>query len=207
MKATYALCLLLLASLGLAVAPGWAQPRHHEGDLIIGWTDLDAGGSAVAPTLAVEFGEDHAGFDEQHALSPVHGPLWGWLGGEPGFEALETDEPDEHLFTLTPGADVMFEVVALDPGLNIWLPGFGGQLGVGDTHSLGGYDLHSHLAWHIDSTVPGVDPVLYTYSATFRLLDSGTTGYLPTGDYTLTFVPEPTSGLLLVTTLLIFRRR
>jgi len=61
--------------------------------------------------------------------------------------------------------------------------------------------------WHIDSTVPGVDPELNTYSATFRLLDQGTTGYLPTADYTLTFVPEPMSALLLTTALLAFHRR
>lgn len=177
-----------------------ADEHEHE-DIIVGWTN---GGTPGGPaTLAAEF----AHWDEEHVLPPVSGPLFGWQGDAPGFGHLEADEPDENFYTLADGVNVLFEVVALDPGLKVWTPGFGDILEVGETYSLGGDHLHGHMEWHIDSTVPGVDPETSTYGVTFRLLDAGTTGYGASADYTLTFVPEPTALGLLGVALAIVRRR
>lgn len=181
----------VVAALVLVAPSTRADDGHeHEGDIAVGWTDFGVSGGPKY--LATEF---H--YDEEHTLPPIGGPvLWGWLGDEPGFDHLHEDMPDEDFYTLDPGAEVIFEVLAIDDGLNIWTPGFGETLTVGDTFVLGDEELHRHLGWHIDATIPGVDPELYTYSATFRLSDSGTTGYGISEAYTLTFVPEPATALL-----------
>ncbi|MFH1746264.1 MAG: PEP-CTERM sorting domain-containing protein [Planctomycetota bacterium] len=159
---------------------------HGHEDLIVGITGDNQ--------LAIHYDE----FDHDHHLPPVYGPLlFGWQGNHPGFAHLEEDEPAEDFYTLETGVSVLLEVVALDEGLRIYSPGFGSEPGVGDTMVLGDEYLHAHAEWHIDSTIPGVDPTLYTYGVTFRLLDDGTTGYAPSENYTLTFVPEP-GGLALL---------
>lgn len=196
----------LLAGLALAGASAAQGGHQHEGDIIVGWTDL---GLAGGPRhLAMEYGHENEEFDEVHGLPPVNGPFFfGWLGDEPGFEHLEEAEPDEDFYPLEPGTQVVFEVLSVDEGLNVWTPGFGQALGAGDSYVLGDEHLHGHFEWHIDATVPGVDPAQEAYAVTFRLTDSGATGYLPTGEYTLVFNPEPTAGLLLAAGGLLIRRR
>lgn len=191
----------IVTALVLAAPLAFAGGGHEHDDIIVGWTDLGVAGGPKY--VATEF---H--YDEEHALPPVDGPLlWGWLGDEPGFGHLHEAEPDEDFYPLEPGAQIVLEVLALDTGLNVWTPGFGDTLEVGDTYLLGDEELHSHLEWHIDSTVSGVDPELHTYSLSFRLTDSGTTGYGASDAHTLTFVPEPATAILAVVGLCILRRR
>lgn len=178
-----------------------AATQHHEGDIIVGWTDDDGAEAPIAPTLAAEFE-----FDVVQDLPPVDSFIHGWSDNEPGFDVLDADEPDEHFYMLQAGVQVYFEVIALTPGLRLYQPGFAGELCVGDQFLLGGADAHEHPIWHIDSTMPGVDPTLNHYDVTFRLLDQGTTGYQPSAAYTLLFVPEPTA-LLGVLWPLVLRRR
>ena len=164
-----------------------AQPHGHEGDLIVGRT-----GSGQ---LAIE-----GDFDEAHLLTPVSGLIHGWTGDEPGFDHLELDEPDENFYTLEDGASIYFEVVAFEPAFKAWKAGAGPYMLPGDTVLLGDEHVHGHLDWHIDSMDPAFDPLQTEWQATFRLIDTGNTTYLPSESYTLTFtnVPEPATGLVLL---------
>lgn len=194
----YALIMSTAAMLALAV-PSFADP--HEGDVFIGWTDF---GIAGGPRhLAVEYDD----FGTNMPLPAINGLLQGWAGDEPGFEALDADEPDEDFYTLPDGALIAIEILSVDTGFKIWKPGLAGLLLAGDTFTLGGNNLHAHLDWHIDSSVPGVNPELNAYGFSFRLLDLGTTGLLASPEYALAFVPEPTSLLLLALAAGLIRRR
>jgi len=182
-----AIGIALFAIIACVTNVAFAEDRHEHEDMVVGIT---GGGQ-----LTIEF--EH--FGEAHGLPPVNGPLlYGWSGDDPGFGHLEAAEPGEDFYTLQAGVDVLVEIVAIDAGLHVYAPGYTSELGVGDSASLGAETLHSHLGWFINANDPGVDPDLYDYSVTFRLNDGGTTGYATSGDYTLTFVPEPSSVLLMV---------
>jgi hypothetical protein len=195
---------IVVALVMIGIGSGVAMADHDHEDILVGWTDLGVpGGDAY---LAIEFGHDNEGFDEDHALPAVYGPLfYGWFGNQPGFAHLEEDEPDEDFYTLDEGVEVTAEIIAIDPGLRVYDAGLT-ELFASDTVVLGDDHLHTHMHWHIDSNVPGVDPLTESYGVEFRLLDTGATGYLPTDAYRLNFIPEPgtIAGLALA---LLLRRR
>jgi hypothetical protein len=180
----------------LAVA-GPALADEHEGDLVVGRTG--------ANQLRVEFD-----FVPPIALPPVNGLLKGWALDDPGFDHLESDEPNENFFVLGDGAQVRFDVVSFAPAFKAWTPGFGAVLhNPGDAYVFpDGHLLHGHLDWHIDSQDPLFDPAVGPWMASFRLVDVGTTGYSPSDVYTFTFTPEPSSlALLMLGGLTALRRR
>lgn len=181
----------------LAAQRGVALAQHHDDDFVVGCTG--------AGQLAVEFD-----FDENPVLPPVQGLLNGFALDEPGFMALGEDKPTEDFFTLADGASIVFEAVSFSPVLSAWTPGFLSQLDQpGEQWVLGGTSFDEHLTWHIDANHPSFDPVAGPWSATFRLLDLGTTGYAASPDYTVHFVPEP--GVLALVTIatlpLLWRRQ
>ncbi|MCP4592162.1 MAG: PEP-CTERM sorting domain-containing protein [bacterium] len=189
--------LLILASVPGMLA-GVALADHAHEDIIVGHT---SGGQ-----LAVEF----AHFAEEHVLALIGGPgLFGWLGDHPGFAHLEEDEPAEDLYTLAPGAEIWFEVVAFDNAFQAWGPGFTGPCSAaGDQALLGDEELHEHMNWHVDSADPLFEPLDTPWEAQFRLIDNGTTGYADSPVYTLSFVPEPgTASLLIIGAVGVLRRR
>lgn len=173
------------ALLSLAAWPARAQ-HHHEGDLVVG--------RSGANQLRVEFD-----FAPAIPLPPVNGLLKGWALDDPGFDHLEADEPAEDLFVLADGAQIRFDVVAFAPAFKAWTPGFAAALhNPGDAYLFPeGHLLHGHLDWHIDSQDPQFDPNASPWTASFRLVDVGTTGYTPSDVYTFTFTPEPASAALL----------
>jgi len=187
---------LAAAALSLAGPSLMADPmnhdhehHHHEGDIVIGRTALGQ--------LAIEADLDHA-----FPLAPVATLIQGWSGHAPGFEALHEDEPDEGFFTLPSGADVLIEVLGIDPGLRIWAHDFSAFADQpGQTLPLGGADLHRHAIWHIDSTNPAIgDDWLGTRAAALRLLDAGSSMLSASDPFRLTFavIPEPSSAALLL---------
>lgn len=187
---------LVCAILSVFPAAVFADPAH-EGDIIVG---VSATGQ-----LVIEFDDD-----EQVALPAVSGLLFGFLGDEPGFLSIDKDEPDEDIFTLGAGANIVLEVIAFDDALKAWRPGFAGFLAnPGDLWNIGAAPFDAHPFWHIDSTDAGfvAPPGQTKWSATFRLLDTGSTGYAPSDPITVTFTPEPGSlGLFAVGAIALLRR-
>lgn len=171
---------------GTAVASVSAGMRHHEGDVIIGRTPL------LDSVLAAEVPE------EPVLLEPTApGALPGWSGAEPGFEALEEDEPNEDFWVLEAGVQVELEVLGLGNGLRMFDSAFN-ELTVGDTWLLGDEALHLHGLFLIDAAV-NPDPLVTPGFLEFELHDlSATPGYGPSEAYTVQFIPEPSTAVLLV---------
>lgn len=187
--------LIVLAAFFAFAGTALAQ-HHHEGDLVVGRT---GGGQ-----LQVEFD-----FGAPLALPPVDGLLKGWALDDPGFDHLEADEPDEDFFMLGSGAQIRFDVVSFAPAFQAWTPGFAAALrNPGDTYVFpDGELLHGHLNWHIDALDPQFDPAAGPWTASFRLVDVGSTGYTPSEVYTFAFTPEPSTLALVGLGALVLRRR
>lgn len=191
----YVHILLSISMVAVLSTSAWADDHDHEHhDIVIGH---DGAGN-----LKLEFGHDNEGFAETHTLEPASGPFSGWEGEMPGFASLDADEPDESFYALPGTVDVQLEIVALDADFAVWTPGLE-SLGVGESYALGAPDIHAHVHWNI---LPTGDPLHDTYEATFRLVDDSGQ-FNTTGDYTLTFVPEPASITLIGLAALLRRRR
>ncbi len=187
MQTAHALTALVFA-LGLA-APATAHDDH--GDITVGRTGIT---QPTATRLAIE-----ADLDSPVFLAPASGLAAGWTSGHPGFNALAGDEPDERFWTLASGAQVRLEVVSISGGLAVVQPG-GGAIAdaAGESVLLGGATLHAHPTWYAQASTLG-SGWTGTLTATFRLIDTGTTGYESSDPFTMTFtnVPEPTAAILL----------
>jgi len=186
--------MFLIAMLCAAVVPAQvrADDDHEDGDVRVGRMPngqlklLFTGGTTVLPVIDA-------------------GPLTGWGLDEPGFFSIDEDILDENMSPLAPGNNIIVEVVGagLDNGLKHWLPGFGNHFGNGSLSVLSwnlGPDFgDTHGFWHIDPTTPGfvLPPGQTEWSATIRVIDTGSTGYLPSDPITLTFAPEPGSLVML----------
>ncbi len=126
----------------------------------------------------------------------------GFLSGfgidDPGFITL--DESFGGLLPPDSGANIVLEVVSFDTALKAWKPGFGESFqSPGDLWDIGPVPAHQHPFWHIDSTDAGFDPGQTEWNATFRILDTGSTGYEPSDPVTVTFTtPEPSTAALLL---------
>lgn len=179
---------VVLVSL-VAALPALAQ-HEHGGDIVVG----RAGSTAItADTLAIE-----ADLDESVFLEPVSGLFNGWSSTSPGFDALGEDEPGEGFFTLAGGASIRLEILAIDAGFAVVQSGGGAVAdAVGESILLGGSTLHTHPTWYAQSSVLGGEWA-GTLSATFRLVDAGTTGYESSEPFTMSFtnVPEPGTAAL-----------
>jgi hypothetical protein len=184
--------LTILAGLGMTQA---AQ-AHHDGDFIIG------AAGAAGSQLKFEFDADILAGNEFITLPASESPsIAGWLSDEPGFEALEADEPDEGIYALSEGAQIRLVGVDLDPGLFVRAPSIGTPVRISPSPTLGylalgDHELHTHAVWHVDSSAAGFQPQTAWYG-TFKLVDVGTTGYADSEPFTVGFVPEPASIFLL----------
>ncbi len=172
---------LMLAS--LSIAP--AAHAQHAGDVWVGRSD--------AGQLKI------AGFDVAHNAIPLapSGMLFnGWADNDPGFDRVLTDDPASDLFTLDAGAQISIVVVEIDDAFRGIKPvTFEILDGPGDQVLLGNENLHIHLTWHINSDDPLFDPAQYLWNATFKLIDTGSTGYADSEPFTMHFVNiDCTSG-------------
>lgn len=174
--------------------------HDHEGDFVVGVNGMGQ--------LALE-----ADFDENIFLPAVSGLLNGWANNDPGFLALEEDEPDEDFFVLGAGANVRVEVVVVSPAFQAWTPGFADRLDeAGDLWTLGGPGFDEHPTWHIDSDSSSFNAQQGKWFFSFRLIDVGSTDYSASPVYTIGFTnidpdaPVPTVsqwGLVVMALLLI----
>lgn len=165
--------LAMVFGITLSIGNAGAQ---HVGDVWVGRTaagQLDVGGFA------------DAGVGKY--LAPSSGLFPGWSDNDPGFDRLITDDPDNDLFMLAAGAQIRLEVVAFDPAFRAVDTSFNLLDMPGEQTLLGTSSLHTHLTWNINVNDPQFDPDEYLWEATFRLLDTGATGYAPSNDVTLKF--------------------
>lgn len=122
-------------------------------------------------------------------LAPSEGLFNGWTDTEPGFDRILTDDPANDLFTLEAGAQISIVVVAIDDALRAIKPvTFEILDDPGDQTLLGNENLHIHLTWHINSDDPEFDPGQYLWNATFKLIDTGSTGYADSDPFTMHFM-------------------
>ncbi len=162
----------------------FASAGHgHEGDIIVGQT---SGGA-----LAFE-----GDFDEDIVLPSSSNPFFpGYLDDAPGFTNLDADEPLEDFYTLPVNSDIYLQLVSTDFGLVI-RDELGNAINPGQSIQLGTPNFDEHGLFHIDTTlVPAYDGEVL--SATFFLKDLGASGLGDSGQFTMTFVPEPATMLLL----------
>lgn len=104
-----------------------------------------------------------------HPLQRVDTFLHGWSDNDPGFD--HAGETMNGVSPLPPSAEIVLEVIALDPALYVvdnssqvlFLPG--------DATFLGGDNLHIHLTWFIDEDDPAFDEDQCVWEGTFRLVD------------------------------------
>lgn len=167
---------LTLAAL-ISLATAGPLPAQHVDDV---WVGRSADGRLGLGGFA------HAG--EPVVLPPSGGLFPGWSDNEPGFDAVTEPQPDVGLWPLEPGAMVRLEVIAFDEGLRAVDSGFQILDMPGDQTLLGGASLHAHLTWNIDLNHPAFDSDEYLWNATFRVIDTGSTGYEASEAVTLPFL-------------------
>ena len=147
----------------------------------------------VARTFSGQLAWRHDRLDMPGPLEPVSG-LWnalgGWIGMDPGFNALAQDEPDQGMYVLSSGASVWLEIIGVDAGLTVWAEDTSASIDAsGQRLRIGGRGLHYHAWWHMDEAIgqPG------TLWATFKFVDTGSTGYADSPPLTMAFTnaPEP----------------
>lgn len=128
-------------------------------------------------------------------LNPVSNPIlqiFGFAAGDPGFDYLRSfEEVPPNLLALQSGAEIWVEVVALHPAFRVIGPGGTPILDQpGERVLLGGATLHEHLTWHANSQDPDFNPAETEWTATFKLVDEGTTAYSDSDPIILRFVSE-----------------
>ncbi len=172
---------LVCVALWLTAAPA-ASAQPHGGDF---WPCITAEGQlALSPA-----GRDPLEpADSLIVLPAASGLFQGWSSNNPGFDDINTDDPANNAFVFDPGGFIRLEVLALDPALLVWNTAFQ-QFGPGTSAPLGTTEgeLHTHLIWHIRSNAPEFDPARTFWRGTFRLIDTGSTAYAASDEFTLYF--------------------
>jgi hypothetical protein len=167
--ACYALFILLIASTSALIA-------EDDGDVFVGRT---GGGQLKIGGLVPE--------DNILVLPPVSGIFNGWSDVEPGFDHLLIDEPQNDFLTLQSGVQVRIEVVQVDAAFAAISPGFTIIDDPGERFILGNQSLHIHPNWLINSDHPDFDPLKTLWRGTFKLVDTGSTGYAASAPFTFHF--------------------
>ena len=170
---------VLALMLGVWIRPAYAQ---HEGDV---WVGRSADGQL---TLSPQGYVPELNYK---ALSPVSGLLKGWSDDDPGFDRITTADPENDIYPLGPGCAIWLEVVEMEPAFRLIDAGFQILEDPGDDTYLGGYDLHVHNTWHINSVDPAYDPQQCVWHATIVLRDDGSTGYADSRELTFSFTNVP----------------
>lgn len=171
--------MVALLSLQLVALPAFAGDDHEHAD------DRELGHWMGQINVVFEPGE-------VFSLEPTSGILEGWTGDEPGFVTVDADEPDEELLAFPAGTQLVLEIVSLDPALKAHTPGFVSVLtSPGDTWNMPAIPFDDHPVWHIDVTDPGFDPMQTEWVGVFRILDVGTTAFMPSENFSISFTNLP----------------
>lgn len=180
---------------------------QHTGDMWVGRTS----GGQLTWDRECPVGGGGCGYDPSITITVLPSdPFGGWSDDTPGFDRIIADQPAEDLFQLEPGADVWLEIVAttdtpwpgpdpaledllVDPALYIFEPltlrfypdVIGGV--VQRELRLGSDSLHKHVLWFIDDMDPAFDASDCIWEIVLRLKDKGSTNYLNSEPFTLSF--------------------
>lgn len=181
---------LMTAILSSITTVAIAQPHHHGDDGVVGIDDTGK--------LAIEMDLDEAFvFEELFSSTGLNG----YISDEPGFAALEEDEPDEGFFALGAGADIHFRLVGTsDPEMQVYNPFFDvPSLADGETFAFGaGNDFDTHPFWFLNTDLPSFDPNKLEWSLDFQVVDMGSTGYADSDVFTIRFaIPSPATASVL----------
>ncbi len=162
-------CIVLVFGVPIVLA-------QHQGDV---WVGRSADGQLkVSP-------QGYMPEDNYHPLPEVNGPvLWGWSDNDPGFDRIASDDPDNDVYPLEPGAEIWLEVITIDEAFRLIDGAFNVLDEPGEETHLGDHALHVHNTWHINSTDPAYDPGKCVWRATFVLRDEGSTGYAESAPFT-----------------------
>lgn len=178
-----------LGSAAAALLIATSAAAQHDGDMVIG-ADASGGG-----TLAIEF--DFASKVKTTFTADVAGTSV-YTATEPGFDALDTDEPLESFYTLAPGTTVSVEITRLDAGktamkLNgVTLDAVGESTVLGTAGGVPPNDLHHH---------PELQLLLLLAPGEFGegqigfKLTTSTVGYSASQEYTLTLTNGHLAGV------------
>lgn len=164
----------------LATLAGFAVVTNaqHLGDVWVGHStgnQIDISPSGFVPGL------------NYHTLSPVSGLLHGWTDASPGFDHITADDPNHDLYSLQAGAAIWLQIVAIDSAVRLIDSAFNILDAAGQRTYLGGYNLHVHDTWHINSDDLAYDPNQCVWHVTVFLSDAGSTGYAATTPFTFYF--------------------
>lgn len=160
---------------GLLILPG-AAIAQHDGDVLVGRSSanqLKNGG--FIPDLNVV------------GLPCVNGLFQGWATNNPGFDRLVNANIPADFHPMDAGALIRIECVSIDPAFRVISPSFSIMDAPGESILLGGSSLHIHLTWHINSADPLFAPTQTGWFATFKLVDTGSTGYAESAPFTFHF--------------------
>lgn len=124
---------------------------------------------------------------ETFGLPCVSGILQGWALDDPGFDHVAEADIDGDLYPLESGAQIRLVCISIDPALRVISPSFSIINAPGQNLLLGGSTLHIHLTWHINSADPFFAPTRTDWFATFKLIDTGATGYPESAPFTMQF--------------------
>ncbi len=125
--------------------------------------------------------------NETFGLPCVSGILQGWALDDPGFDHVSEVDIDGDLYPLDTGAQIRLVCISIDAALRAISPSFAIIDAPGESLLLGGSALHIHLTWHINSTDPNFAATQTEWSGTFKLIDTGSTGYAESAPFTLHF--------------------
>lgn len=169
---------------GLIVLAGFVNvvSAQHTGDVWVGRSAANQ--VAISPRGFVPA-------MSYHFLSPVSGLLHGWTDDDPGFDHITAADPNNDLLVLQNGAQLWLEIVSLDGALRLIDSAFNILDTPGQTTYLGGYNLHVHNTWHINSDDPAYDPDQCVWHMTVVLRDTGGTSYGASLPHTFSFTNVP----------------
>ena len=197
---TFLLSAWLIGS--LTVAPAFAGGEPH--------ADLEVGLVPGTTQLMVAGDEDLLSGVESIELFPGTGFFTGGFAeSEPGWEAVEVDEPGEiDAIDITMPHQISLQRVSFDSGFEMYEPPFSPVL-TSDGLSYPFIQEATESGFHNDLIYANFGNLGDTFAATFQLVDpSGTYG--ASDPFTLNFVnvPEPaTAALLLMGVVAVVRRR
>lgn len=202
MKISHLLLSLLIIA-GTMTTPVLADEEPH--------TDLEVGLMPGTSQLMIAGDEDLLGGLESIELFPGSGFFDGMFAeSEPGFEAVEIDEPGEiDAINTALAHQISLERVAFDSGFEMYEPPFSQILATNGSLYQFVQEAPDETGFHNDLIFAANGIVGDTFAATFRLVDpSG--NYSASEPFTLNFVnvPEPaTAALLLMGAVTVVRRR
>jgi len=155
-----------------------------------------------APHEHMEIGSHHAGggelmvhYDFANSMAPLslsacvggaepdcQGGTRVYAGSSPAFATVDADAAGDHLEPLPDGTEVIFELIAIDDGLQIQLEG-STLSQAGQEILLGAAPFHVHAEWQLLAP-SGIDVMGRTFAISFRLRSSNP-AFEPSATYTL----------------------